>query len=308
MRIGIVDLDTSHPAAWVPLERSLGHEVIGVYDSGDVHPAGYAKEFADRHQIPTVYTSLERMASDVDCAILHSCDWDTHVSKARPFVEAGKGVLVDKPFAGRRDDLEQFESWSEAGSRICGGSSLRFAAEVSTWRRQAAADRGQPQNVFCGCAVDEFNYGIHAYSLLLGIMGSGPTVVRSLGVNQQWRVEIGWADGRVGTVVIGATDSWLPFYATVVTGRSVTHLEIDSSQVYRSLLEACLPYLAGATELPLTFGELLDAERCALAAHQSRSLYGQPVALGDISVDVAYDGGAFAAAYREQRYADGARQ
>ncbi|MGC8784088.1 MAG: hypothetical protein ACP5RN_06855 [Armatimonadota bacterium] len=30
MRIGIVDLDTSHPPSWIPIERELGHEIAGV--------------------------------------------------------------------------------------------------------------------------------------------------------------------------------------------------------------------------------------------------------------------------------------
>ena len=31
MKIGLVDLDTSHPAAWVPILRELGHDVVGIY-------------------------------------------------------------------------------------------------------------------------------------------------------------------------------------------------------------------------------------------------------------------------------------
>ena len=34
MRIGSVDLDTSHPQNWIPLERELGHEVTGIWDGG----------------------------------------------------------------------------------------------------------------------------------------------------------------------------------------------------------------------------------------------------------------------------------
>ncbi len=41
MRIGVVDLDTSHPQNWVPSERELGHDVVGLWDGGDVHPPGY---------------------------------------------------------------------------------------------------------------------------------------------------------------------------------------------------------------------------------------------------------------------------
>jgi len=42
MRVGLVDLDTSHPQNWVPIIRRLGHEVAGVWDGGEVHPQGYS--------------------------------------------------------------------------------------------------------------------------------------------------------------------------------------------------------------------------------------------------------------------------
>ena len=96
MRIGLVDLDTSHPQNWIPVLRRLGHEVIGVWDGGDVHPQGYSAKFTADHQIPTVFTDLVSMAAEVDCAILHGCNWDSHVAKARPFVEAGKAGGVSK--------------------------------------------------------------------------------------------------------------------------------------------------------------------------------------------------------------------
>ena len=38
MRIGVVDVDTSHPENWIPIERELGHELVGVWDGGAVHP------------------------------------------------------------------------------------------------------------------------------------------------------------------------------------------------------------------------------------------------------------------------------
>ena len=38
MKIGLVDLDTSHPASWIPILREYGHEIVGVVDHGNVHP------------------------------------------------------------------------------------------------------------------------------------------------------------------------------------------------------------------------------------------------------------------------------
>src|SRR5438552_16885784 len=113
MRIGIVDLDTSHPAAWVPIERALSHAIVGVFDSGAVHPPEYAQKFASEHNISTVFASIAEMVEEVDCVIIHSCDWDTHVDKARPFVAAGKAVLIDKPLAGNLRHLQELKRWAQ---------------------------------------------------------------------------------------------------------------------------------------------------------------------------------------------------
>ncbi|MCY3024679.1 MAG: Gfo/Idh/MocA family oxidoreductase [Planctomycetota bacterium] len=304
MRIGIVDLDTSHPQNWIPIERGLGHEVAGVFDGGSVHPAAYVKDFAVKYAIPRVYDSLEEMATEVDCAIIHGCDWDTHVDKARPFVAARKSVLVDKPLAGNLNDVRQLLQWASAGARITGGSSLRFCAETRDWLAQSLAQRGQPRTVLCGCAVDEFNYGIHAYAMLAGLMGTGAVSVRHLGGGAQRRVQIVWPDGRMGLVVTGAAAEWLPFYATIVTERTIAQFQVDSGKLYRALLEAVLPYLAGETDKPpAPMPELVEPELWALAARKSWLNGDREVLLSELTeADGGYDAKAFANEYRKSKY------
>lgn len=302
MRIGIVDLDTSHPENWVPIERELGHEIVGVIDHGEIHPKGYAEEFAKKLNIPRVFASLEEMVPTVDCAALHSCDWDTRVERARPFAEAGKALLVDKPIAGRGADIEQFRKWARAGVRITGGSSLRFCNEVRDWLVKPVRERGEPHTVFCGCGVDEFNYGIHAYSMLSGIMGPGVASVQHLAEGPQRRIRVNWKDGRVGFLVIGKAE-WQPFYATVVTTKGATHLVADSGKLYRAILEACLPYLAGRADAPIPFDDLIEPELCALAARMSWLNHNREVMLSEVgnSTD-GYDGAAFGAEYKAEKY------
>jgi predicted dehydrogenase len=306
LRIGIVDLDTSHPQNWIPLERELGHEVFGVWDGGSVHPPEYATQFATDHGIPRVYASLEEMAADVDCAILHGCDWDTHVAKAWPFVEAGKSVLIDKPLAGKPGDLAQLQQWVRDGARITGGSSLRFCRETAEWLAQPVKERGTPHTVLCGCAVDEFNYGIHAYSMLTGILGAGIASVKHLGSGVQRRVQVNWADGRVAFLVIGKAAGWVPFYATVVTERGVFQYTADSKHLYRALLESVLPYLARETDQPpVPLEALMEAELAAIAARHSWQNGDQEVTLENLPPDEGYDGAAFGAEYRSMRYPNG---
>jgi predicted dehydrogenase len=304
MKLGLVDLDTSHPAAWIPIERELGHEIAGVWDGGSVHPKGYAEKFAAEHKIPRVYGSLAEMARDVDCAVLHGCDWDTHVEKARPFLEHGRSVLIDKPIAGNARDLKVLAHEARRGARITGGSSLRFFAEGQAWLAQPPDKRGTPETIFCGCGVDEFNYGIHAYSMLCGLMGPGVRSVRHLGTAGQRRVEVKWQDGRTGILSVGAAKAYLPFYATIVTERSVTHLQADNGKLYRAFLEAVLPYLARKTDTPpVPFEALIEAERCALAARRSWLERDREVTLSTLGDSKeGYDGKTFAAEYRKSKY------
>lgn len=306
MKIGLVDLDTSHPQSWIPLERQLGHEITGVWDGGSVHPAEYVKDFAAEHNIPRVYETLEEMAADVDCAIIHGCDWDTHVAKAQPFVQAGKGVLIDKPIAGNLRDLNQFRQWVNEGAKITGGSSLRFAYEVQEWLAQDVAERGTAHTVLCGCAVDDFNYGIHAYSMLCGIMGEGIESVQHLGEHVQKRIQVNWADGRMGLLVVGQAAQWQPFYATISTEKSVTQFNAATGKVYQALLEKVLPYLAGEEDQPpVSFDVLIEAELTAIAARRSWLEGNREVKLNELSEeDDGYDGKEFAVGYRKARYPD----
>ncbi|MFA9478871.1 Gfo/Idh/MocA family oxidoreductase [Phycisphaerales bacterium AB-hyl4] len=269
----------------------------------DTLTISYAQQFANEHEIETVVDRPEAMIGQVDAVILHGCNWDRHVASARPFVEAGVPVLVDKPVAGNERDLRQFERWVENGACITGGSSLRFCDEVRQWRAQPLDVRGEANTVICGCGVDEFNYGIHAYALLHAVLGGGATRVRHISQGPQRRIQVEYPDGRCGILVIGQAKTWLPFYATITTDRSIQQIVVDNSRIYRSLLEATLPYLVGQTKTPpLPSNEWLDPERWALAARESWLNDNRWVDINALSSDAAgYDGSAFAQQYRSSR-------
>ena len=301
LRIGLVDLDTSHPGSWLPVIRELGHEVIGVFDGGTVYPAGYAQEFATKHEIATVFHSLAEMADAVDLAIIHSCNWDLHVERAKAFVTAGKGVFIDKPMVGNLRDMNQVLAWQQQGAQISGGSSLRYVKSIQAFR--ASLEPGEEiRFVYSGTGVDEFNYGIHAYSTAQGILGSGICWVRHLDGRTQHQVEIAWESGARAILTIGGTTNWLPFWAIVITDRRVVHLAIDSNQLYRDMLEVALPYYAGAAPAPAPLTELLECEKAALAAKASWQGNGAIICLNDLGFNnPSYDGAAFGESYRLEK-------
>lgn len=308
MKIGLIDLDTSHPRNWVPILRELGHEVVGVFDHREIHPAEYTQAFAQEHDIPTVFESLDEMIESVDLGIVHGCNWDTHLPKAKPLIDAGKAVLIDKPLAGNVADLNQFMLWEQRGARISGGSSLRFCQEVQAFNARPVEERGTPQTAFVACGVDEYNYGIHAYAMLLGLMGPDPVSVQHLGGERQWRIRVNWAEDRVGFVTVGAAEQWLPFAATVITEKCIEQFTAQTGDLYRGMLESVLPYLAGQTDVPpVPMTQLIQPEQCAIAALHSRSEHGRVIRLDDMPAEGrGYDGHAFAEAYRRQKYPEAA--
>lgn len=306
LRIGLVDLDTSHPGAFVPIIRSHGHEVAAVFDGGGVNPPGYAAAFAQEHAISNACDTLEAMIPLVDAVFIHSCNWDRHIARARPFMEAGKAVFIDKPIAGNMRDLEQVRRWAASGAKIIGGSALRFCPRVREWQDMQIA---KPDWIYAiaGCGVDEFNYGIHAYAMLAALGGPGIASVRHLGAaSLQQQYELQWEDGRRGAVSAGPANAYLPFYATVATQERVDYIQSDNQLLYEALLGAILPYFAdeAANPLanPLPLPALVEAEAAAIAACYSLET-GQPARLQDVPATYAgYDGAAFEAAYRALKY------
>jgi hypothetical protein len=308
-RLGLVGLCTSHPANWVPIIRSLAEEgsigvdIVAAWDAGETRPEGYAKQFCREHEIPEPLDRLQDMIDLVDGVIVHTTNWDRHVEQARPFVEAGKSVLIDKPIIGNLRDANQLLDWERGGARITGGSSLRFAGPVVEFLAQPIEERGEVHTAYTAAGVDEFNYGIHAYALMSCLMGPGIRSAQYLGSSRQKLIKLEWQDGKIGLVTVGR-NPWLPFKITVVTDKSLECIDAGPGQeLYRALLSATLPYLTGQEkQTPLPLQELMEPELAALAARRSWLDHGQIVFLTDLRQDdPGYDGTQFAIEYRRGR-------
>jgi hypothetical protein len=308
-KLGLVGLCTSHPGAWVPIIRELTEselvdvEVVAAWDSGETRPEGYAQEFCADNEIPTAVEHLEDVVDVVDGVIVHTTNWDRHIEQARPFVEADKAVLIDKPIVGNLRDANQVLDWAKAGKRITGGSSLRFSVPVAEFLAQPSEERGEIHTAYTATGVDDYNYGIHAYALMSGLMGSGVRSAQYVGYSGQKNVKLTWQDGRIGFLTIGR-NGWLPFRLMVVTDKQSAFLEVSAGpSLYRSLLEATLPYLTGQTgQPPMSMHELLEPELAALAARTSWLNGGQEIFIDDLRLDdPGYDGTQFASGYRRAR-------
>ena len=146
-KLGLVGLCTSHPENWVPAIRTLkaegkvDAEVVAVWDSGETRPAGFSRDFAAKFNIPHSVENLEEMLELVDGVIVHTTNWDKHIEQARPFVEAGKAALLDKPHRrqpqGHRG-VPRLDQARQAGLRRLQFTFLRRGRRVSKDARGGA--------------------------------------------------------------------------------------------------------------------------------------------------------------------------
>ncbi|MEK6570760.1 MAG: oxidoreductase, partial [Bacteroidota bacterium] len=75
LRIGLVDLDTSHPKAFTSILNQIeGVRVTALWDGHDVYPPGYDEQFARENGIEHVCKSISELASKVDAAMIHGVD------------------------------------------------------------------------------------------------------------------------------------------------------------------------------------------------------------------------------------------
>ncbi len=307
-RIGLAGLCTSHPECWVPIIRDLTAaglvdvEVTAAWDSGETRAEGFAAEFCRQFEIPHAIDNLADMLPLVDGVIVHTTNWDRHIEQGKLFVEAGKAVFLDKPIVGNLRDAGIFLDWLKQGKRITGGSSLRFTREVAELLEKPVEERGEIHTAYAAIGVDDFNYGIHAYSLLSQLMGPGILYAQFFDASVQKQILLKWKSGQSAILTIGPT-SWLPFNVTAVTNKKVYQVGVDNSRIYRSLLEAVLPYLSGKTDTaPLDAASILEPELAAMAARISWMNNGQKVFLSDLRLDdPGYDGTEFALSYRRAR-------
>jgi hypothetical protein len=181
-RIGILGLDSSHPEAFATILDSMDSMTISaVWDDGDVRSADYARSFADRYNA-TVYDEPTNLVDAVDGVLVLTVNWDSHASLAAPFLRAGIPTLIDKPIAGRLEDVETLETLAR-DAPLFGGSAISYHPSLDHFPSQ------QPGRMLCGAGYNHpFYYGVHLTDTVRRLAGADwqsvtPTIHRGQTVN-----------------------------------------------------------------------------------------------------------------------------
>jgi predicted dehydrogenase len=257
-----------------------------------VYPPGYDEQFARENGIEHVCKSISELASKVDAAMIHGVDWDKHIEKALPFLEAGKPVLIDKPIVGKMNDIRRLlELQANYKTPVFGGSSLRFADEITALKAEASKF-GEVTTAFASGPGDFFSYGIHTTEMAQGFLGAGVKSVKYLGENKVALFKLTYHNGLILILQLHAPHHEWSFSIYTATGMHST--TVDSSKLYPPFLDRFLKVVRGEMEFSLS--DALEAVAVHIAAWKSKQS-GAEVYLDELSADDGFDGAAFAASY-----------
>lgn len=302
IRIGAVNIDTSHPLAFGEALEGMGRaRYVGVYNDSfrsDDEVLGFMRRFGLEKRCD----SLDELAGMCDIGFIHGCNWDDHLRCAEPFIRRGKPVFIDKPLVGNLRDCRRVETLVRNGAVILGSSSLRYAHEIQEYLARPVEERGETVQLFGTGGVDEFNYGVHIVEGAGGLLGGGAQWVRYLGragsddcYAESYYVQYGSGKSFIFNTFTGV---WQPFDLTVMTTRATHQFTVDATRLYGALLEQICNYMEGKPSLLAPVDALLESVRIMLAAAASRARDGARVALGELEDGgPSYDGAKFQQGY-----------
>jgi len=89
-----------------------------------------SEHIAKASNIEYVVDNVEDLIGKVDAVLLARDDAENHAQMAKPFLEAGLPIFIDKPFALNLEDAEKMFSWKSYKSQIFTCSSIKYAQEL----------------------------------------------------------------------------------------------------------------------------------------------------------------------------------
>ena len=178
IRVGIVGAENSHTVAIAKVlnvtKRVPGARVTHVWGE----TSAYAHAAADAGHIPNIVSRAEQMIGEVDGVVVDHRHPVEHLPAAKPFLEAGLPLFVDKPFCYRTTEGRRFIARAKALKvPVCSFSVLPKQESFRKLRKKIFKIGAlQSVSITGPCDIKSkwggiFFYGIHQIDMLLRIIG-----------------------------------------------------------------------------------------------------------------------------------------
>ena len=232
--------------------------------------------------IPNLVKDPRDVIGQVDAAIIATDKGHEHVDRARPFIEAGVPLFIDKPLCDNEEHLRQFVRWQQEGKAFLSTSCMRYAKEFAACR-QRLAEVGEPRLLTLTTAKSWERYGIHALEGAYPFLESGGWLsAANSGTARANVVDIRHRSGAA--VVLAAIDDmyggfgFLSIYGT--KGALAARFQ-DTFHAFKAQLAAFVEYLRSG-RLPFAFDQTVEMMKIVIAGIRSRAEGGRRVLLSEV--------------------------
>ena len=226
MKIGILGMSpgNAHPYSWSAI-------INGAFDGEEISKVGYpavsdylqanqstlglpgaevvyvwtqrreiSESIARATHIPHIADRPEEMIGQVDAVILGRDDPENHVMMAKPFIDAGIPLFIDKPLCCTKRDLDYFAGEAGRGKFIMSCSSMRYAGECLSAKAELKS-LGPLVLVTAVGKKDWIKYGVHMIEAVFSILDDPrPLRVTDAGKENESIVTIEFENGLLATI------------------------------------------------------------------------------------------------------------
>lgn len=284
---GRYDADTMAQCGYPVIPQYLGaqpKESLGIDGVEVTHvwcddPAD-ARRVAEACFIGKAVDRPEDVLGEVDAVVIATDKGWEHVDRARPFIEAGLPVFIDKPLCDNREDLDQFIRWRREGKAFLSTSAMRYDKDFVALAERIPAEVGQPRLITMTTPKSWERYGIHALEGFYPLLQPGGWQwVANTGAEDANIVHARHADG-VDCVIAAVNDMYGAFCCLNVYGTKgrLSAAHRDTFHAFKTQLEAFVRYLRTG-ESPVPFTETVELIRIIIAGIESRANGGKRMEL-----------------------------
>jgi len=231
-------------------------------------------------RIPSAVEEVADMLGEVDALIVARDDHETHLELARPFLEAGLPVLIDKPLSLDPEALRFFTPYLESG-KLMSCSGMRYARELDEVR-SAIGEYGRLLLLRGAVVLSWEKYGIHLVDAFFGVTRARPVSVTALEAPHV-SMAIAMDDGSLLQIDALGDDAPPTFHFDFWgTKARSSHDVTDNFSMFRRMLWHFSEMVStGTPQVPVD--DTLGAMRLLIAGRMAREL-GRSVLLREITL------------------------
>lgn len=232
--------------------------------------ADRARHIAKACFIDNVAARPTDVIGKVDAIVIPTDIGEEHLDRARPFIESGLPVLIDKPLTTRAGHLRQFMNWHREGKKILSSSAMRYAREFIDLRPKLS-EIAPVRLITVTTPKSWERYGIHALESIYGLFDPGGWIsAHNTGDERSAIVHLKHCSD-VDAIIAAIDDLYGCFGCVNVYGTKgmLSAKFADTFAAFKAQLVAFVDYARGGPE-PYPFDETVEQMKIIIAGIESR--------------------------------------